>query len=587
MNLYINNLPAALPPDFSFDYIMENRLFSNADGFTLPITLPLRGCSANQAIFGAVHRRAVASGEVVFDSEIRARGFHKYGAAVVTEITEAEVKVQFLDGRSRQNYTTPFDKIYINELDLGRWPEYDDPAAPMPLTAWNPTAMGHREVALPWRTNVNADEAKWYNVAEVNRAEYPEAHEPIEGIGGYVWSGNGRHSWQPFLLYLTTQILAALGYTADLGKWQGSRARHILMCNTLPVVLNKPSYADALPRWTVDEYFDQLELLLGGEFDFDHKAKTVTFDFTKDRLSAVRAVNLTKVVDEYSTTVQQEDPKCDYIGTKNIAYKHDDSDWWKLRDCEWITRAGLELVEYPTLAELIEVNKAQRQWGGLSGQAPDRLLYAADVDGYFIIDPGTPTSQGMYYSCRLVQVNGLGKLVNGNSADDSGIELGFVPATIADGMLILSPAESAADSTEDQPPTEPLRCIKAGKPKEKTQYYDKIHVAYYDGRIRYIPVLAQPAVAVDSWEIADDWSGYTATGAKFRLNDRTEPYAAAATRIDPTRKTTLTFIADSMPDARAMYYINGKRYLCEKLTATLNEHGMSRLIKGEFWPVAD
>ena len=30
-----------------------------------------------------------------------------------------------------------------------------------------------------------------------------------------------------------------------------------------------------------------------------------------------------------------------------------------------------------------------------------------------------------------------------------------------------------------------------------------------------------------------------------------------------------------------------KKYLCEKLTATFTEHGMSQLIKGVFYPIVE
>lgn len=36
-----------------------------------------------------------------------------------------------------------------------------------------------------------------------------------------------------------------------------------------------------------------------------------------------------------------------------------------------------------------------------------------------------------------------------------------------------------------------------------------------------------------------------------------------------------------------MFIIRGKRYLCEKMTATFTENGMSQLIKGVFWPITE
>jgi hypothetical protein len=45
--------------------------------------------------------------------------FFKSGSITVTEISQSEVKTQFLEGRSEQNFDETFDDIYVNEMDLG------------------------------------------------------------------------------------------------------------------------------------------------------------------------------------------------------------------------------------------------------------------------------------------------------------------------------------------------------------------------------------------------------------------------------------------------------------------------------------
>ena len=57
--------------------------------------------------------------------------------------------------------------------------------------------------------------------------------------------------------------------------------------------------------------------------------------------------------------------------------------------------------------------------------------------------------------------------------------------------------------------------------------------------------------------------------------------------INPKMKTTFKFIADNIPDVRSVFLIRGKRYVCEKLTATFTENGMSQLIKGVFYPIVE
>jgi hypothetical protein len=103
MEILINNKLAALKQNTSFEYISENRLFSGSDDYTLSITFPLKDCAQNLAIFGNIHRADVDKSKVRFDCEIRDRSFYKFGTITITEISDTEVKTQFLEGRSEQN----------------------------------------------------------------------------------------------------------------------------------------------------------------------------------------------------------------------------------------------------------------------------------------------------------------------------------------------------------------------------------------------------------------------------------------------------------------------------------------------------
>lgn len=100
---------------------VKNVCFHGSDGYILTITFPLKDCPENLAIFGHIDRANVVAQKVIFDCEIRDRGFYKFGSITITENNEAEVKTQFLEGRSEQNFDKTFDKVYINELDLGSY----------------------------------------------------------------------------------------------------------------------------------------------------------------------------------------------------------------------------------------------------------------------------------------------------------------------------------------------------------------------------------------------------------------------------------------------------------------------------------
>lgn len=73
----------------------------------------------------------------------------------------------------------------------------------------------------------------------------------------------------------------------------------------------------------------------------------------------------------------------------------------------------------------------------------------------------------------------------------------------------------------------------------------------------------------------------------MRINDRKIKRGQIMHNIEPKMKTTFKFIADNIPDVRSVFLIRGKRYICEKITATFTENGMSQLLKGIFYPVKD
>ena len=217
MQIYVNGKLAVLKSGQSFEYVSENRLFSNSDAYTLTITFPLSGCPQNVDIFGRINRADVAAQKVRFDCELRDRNFFKFGTLTITGISQVEVKAQFLEGRSEQNFDKSFDKVYIDELDLGSADrDLRNILKNKPEDCWNPDKHNCQYVALPW---VNDYSGNIQNLAECvvddeaqNKFHYEWSKEKITGL-----------SWQPYLLYITKKICEAIpggAYSYDFTKWE-------------------------------------------------------------------------------------------------------------------------------------------------------------------------------------------------------------------------------------------------------------------------------------------------------------------------------------------------------------------------------
>ena len=597
MQIYVDNKLAALKKGTSFEYVSENRLFSGSDGYTLTITFPLRGCPENIAIFGHINRADVAAQKVIFDCELRDKGFYKFGSITITEISETEVKTQFLEGRSEQNFDKTFDKVYINELTLGS-PKVTNPASIPPWQAWSPGIQNFEAVALPWWNDSDSGLAH-------NFAEYAD--------GKYSWAATTHDlTWQPYLLFITKKICEAVGYSYDFSVWEETEEyKYLLICNTLPGAWDINDYSRALPHWNVDEYFEKLELFLGGEFTIDHRAKRISFALTRQVLNATNAVNISEVVDEHTVEVTVEDEKCEYQEAKNLVYKDCDNVMWKYYSCDWFIKAMQNsVVSYKTLNDLLAANKWLASWNGgsMRGSNLNKLLYVENLDMYFIIRAVSRTDNGKdsfghpryIYKCMPQPVNLFGGRIVDDSEDADEIEIEFVPARIDETevkygrCLFLSFsgfAESSSGGTRADIDytafalTATQSMLRAGEKEKKAEYYDRIFVGYWDGAEQ--PGGKLPHPYVEDVYILEDWSNYYHPHFSLRINDRLSKRREIIHQIDPKKKSTFKFLSDKIPNPRAVFFIKGKKYLCEKITATFTENGMSQLLKGVFYPIAD
>ena len=593
MKIIINGKTATLKKGTSFEFVAENRSFTGSDSYTLSISFPLRGCPDNIAIFGNINRTDVEKAKVVFDCEIQDRYFYRAGIITIVEISDKEVKTQFLEGRSEQNFNDTFDEIYINELDLGEYPLSSLPDNPS--SQWQGLIYGQEAVALPW---VNNTSGNIQNEVEYSNGSY-SYHADCKGL-----------SYQPYLIVIVKRLCSALGYSYDLTQWESREdLRYLLICNTLPWAWDIPQFARALPHWTVTEFFEKLEYFIGGEFDINHKTKSVTFAFTSHILSSAEPVMIEKVIDSYSAEVTSED-ESNYIESANLRYSECSHNMWKFYCCPWFIRDTTDIVNYDTLDELISENKAfQSVRSYYRGSNINKVLYAKDVDMYFIIrcirnEYAFTNSFGIdIYNriCILQPVNVFGdRTVDENNDND--IELDFVPAWIDEteeskGNCLFIDIEGYDESASEDDTTnlrdntdratriyQPLAMqrLSNGESEEKTEYFDKIYVAFWDGVNNNIGKL--PCPVIDWVTVREDWT-YFITHFSMRLTKGV--LAQRKYEINPKQKYTFSFISDTIPNVRSLFFIKGKKYLCEKITATFTENGMSQLLKGVFYPVMD
>ena len=620
-----------LKSGFSFDYVTENRLFLGRDGYTLSMAFPLKDCPENIEIFGQIHRADVTKNKINFECSIISGRTSLFGTLSVVKISETEVECQFSEGRCAQTVADPFDETFINELELGRQP---DTGSYTPEQAWRGIANGNNEVALPWINEAYPTQFNNWVVYENNSYKWDKnVYVNRRPTTEHMASLNASSlSWQPYLIFIAKKICDAIGYTYDFSEWENSDYRYIIICNTLPYTWTEGAlrdYKSILPKWTVTEFFEKLELLLMCEFDIDHKAGHITFSLSKTKLAQIQPVEITDVVDDYSAEIAKDSDSCDYIGSKRLAYKECSHAMQPFYSCDWFIASYTNVKEYANVNAIIAANKRHmltasdgKQYAAYGDgarltehsfgepsvwDATYHLMYSKNDDTYFTFRSigvhsdasGRRPGGAQMYVLQPINVFGSG---SEESDDVDTEEIEFVPVCVNDthisddddkGYMMFLSFSSYQDDVTDNSSSDantvrqplPVSSLVAGKKEEKTDYYDVIYIGFWDGAVPNYGKTPYPMI--DSVNVTQDWTYFSNHLSDLRLSGRTRNLNSQVPSINPKQKFKFSWLADEIPNPRATFFIKGKKYICEKITATFTENGMSQLLKGEFYPVLE
>lgn len=634
MILYIDDKEAAIPEGDSFTYFEESSLFSDASGYSLDITLPLRGCAQNRAIFGYIERNPPKSAR--WPATLLLGSKRKEGTVVLVDVTLDAVKVQFLADRATDAASDTLEEKYIDKLQLPT--NYveggnDDGA----FATFNPTNFmqdldyqlssaftskfpnsstgGDKRIivripgiVIPW---INTEEGSVQN-AMLNRVY--KYTEEVKRCG---------LSWMPYLLPLAKEIAKAIGYTPDFSEWEATNLKNLVVCNAVPVDRTSGweyNFARALPHWSVAEFFTSLAPILSGKFEIDRLRKTITFKDSEKQMRE-RAVVVLDEVDDYheiNSSFGLEETDGSYVRTKPYRYADPGHEMWKFMDCPWYIEKlhGRRIKTYPNLnAALgamneVKTRKDQHQY----------LYYAMAENVYlcfynFVTVTGTPGEYIVQTSIQPRVVNIFGPKEYGMKDDIEYEELKCLPVITPSTSVELTPegaydmlaairdghtyeadngiiedtletvdSETREQILDDTYQTLPVDEIENGDMEDEGAFYDNLFLGYWTGWKASDPFNFCPAGY--GFRLYD-FSVQKREPFSMRLNDGNwEPYKNLP-KIDESTKFIYTFYSNHIPDVNAEFSIRGKRYLCKKIEATLNHLGMSRCMRGEFYPIVE
>lgn len=590
MHIFIENKEAVLKKGTSFDYIIENRFFTGSDAYTLSITFPLKGCRENQDIFGHINRKDADLEKLLLDCEIFDQQFHAHGAINIVEISEVEVKTQFLEGKSVRNFASDLDDIYINEVPIGN--TYD---------------IAHFEATFYWKTPDEEDYTGYVCLPWVNNTSGNMQNE-LRYTSGGLWYFNGGVdapiTCQYYLVYVLEKVLQECGYTYNIKNLKLSFYRFLVIFNTFPWAWRIDEWGQALPHWTVTEFLEQIELLTNGEFLIDSSRNHITFQFNMDMLEAQNVTELVSVIDEHQVEIsEKEEANSTYMEQAALKYTDSDHQMQKYYSCPWaINTLGRQY--FGTIAALMSSAESYLTHKGAYGNISyfNKLLYAKDIDTYFVLRcykmvMDNQTNKNTHY-LRLWPVNLFGPRTEGSEEDAQYKDISIVPVCIdhcssSVGDCVFLECGSYGDvEDQDEDQTRAVNVLIDGEPEKKEEYFDRLYVGFWNG-VRDVQRCADnskryyPIPWIDNYWISQDnllsfLHHDEQEDASMRLTGQGINHMAVRKhKVDQSKKYTFKFlVADGkIPDVQSIFLIHGKKYLAEKITATFTEEGMSQLLK--------
>lgn len=129
-----------------------------------------------------------------------------------------------------------------------------------------------------------------------------------------------------------------------------------------------------------------------------------------------------------------------------------------------------------------------------------------------------------------------------------------------------------------------------GEQQKQEEYFSKLYVGFWDGTYiqnrstqdHYYPIPMVDNYYIDMFSNLYTSPSNTLHDFSMRLQrGYMNRKHQVKNRIDQSVKFTFQFIAKdgNIPDVQSIFYIHGKKYLAEKITATFSEDGMSQLLK--------
>ena len=684
LSIYLDRKPAVLKADTQFKLTRENPLFTDSGDYTFEVSLPLKGCAENLAIFSALHAPQVRKGAWMgkrLRALIEALPLRIEGWAVVTAVSDEEVKVQILGGRSALNVFLLDEQgrdRYIDELPhlgnafeaafrrvfgerkaqtyeatrdammRGKFTQLRDPADKTSLYIGDDDATALPIYCTTDRRMVNELVDVMVNTKAVDSgmsgrnsvfgdkslgllAPPKRAAPSVENL---VFEDSYIFAPQPYLVPLMERVFRTLGFEVrpEDNQLRGTWFERLIIANVRPTL----DYRQMLPHWTAREFIAEVQRFFGVLVEVDGRRLKITrrkslYDGAKHE------VQLSQVLDAYTTTLEQQGERKDTAGAR-VAYKLSGVPSALALPDDILAKATLR--PFDGLAQLPSVDDLNSSYGTGSLYHNTRTgfrhtyLLEHGTDNRWTLDVVDPL--GAYDSDRdTALARAEPSEAETTASEKPSVTVRIVPAFAVEASkractfslvdLSLEPFYAtnaygfpATTDTPTASESERFSVYHALYPKQERKEAakrDTLEVAYYSGRIvehtekrgdvsdprgqgtstgYALPMacgcpfyLSQERTRLlrdSSYRLLLNFRGLTpseepASHTEGMHRDVLTAYQPADTRV----LMTVSFVHRGALSPTDRYIIHGRPYLCQKLEYALTPEGVSPLIKGYFY----
>lgn len=584
--LFIDGTSAVLSKDFNIQVKRENPLFTKNGEYTYDITLPLDN-TTNAELYGHLNRLNV-TGSVGTDRQavlVADNRVYCRGTEIITGWTEDTVSIQIASGNSELNWLIGAD-LQVSFLEM-------------------------KETTLP----EDSEEKKAILSLTYPDTDYCLAPVIDQGIG-YTYNlwmlmegselplvqGQTTYIPQPYLCAYVKEVLKGIGYTLTKNELEDTVFKDVYIVHAQ----NTTKWAEMLPGWSVKDFLEQVEQLFDMVFVVDNRRREAALVFKGQFLDGSHTVHVHPVEDVYESETEDETDAEDAADC-NITYALPDDEFWK----------------FACLAdEVKDVAKRDTIPADFDGKNTDRILaWFNDEDHRRADTIYTDSLTGRSYlylglqheavsgGADFVMVDQFAQLQRAGAS--ATIELETHPATLAEGTIrkydgyddpeptsvtLQFPAIGEGSGVDEPSDEVSLPDIIREGASESDSSKDSLSLAFYSG-LSNIGVdrdnFKYPIPYIDEYRRRETYhegvqTTYVRTnsvGASLRLSTLDQLIYQSIYDIDYRHAIKMTCHDPNLYDARYIFEIRNKRYVCREMEFTLDAHGRKGGWTGTFYPI--